>query len=119
LLPGCIERPDHCPGLRAELTNLSLMTAKSWEDIATQVAAAVEPAKPGEWIIGRGWHQEKWSSVPEPNVEGFPTHESLSRVSPGNPVVLTHASGHASFVNAKAMELSGITRDTANPPGGE
>jgi predicted amidohydrolase YtcJ len=40
-------------------------------------------------------------------------------VSPNNPVVLTHASGHASFVNAKAMELSGITRATTNPPGGE
>nr|MBA3949889.1 amidohydrolase [Acidobacteriota bacterium] len=64
-------------------------------------------------------HQEKWTSVPTPNVEGFPTHESLSRVSPNNPVVLTHASGHASFVNAKAMELSGITKDTANPAGGE
>jgi len=119
LIPGFIEGHGHFTGLGAGLMNLNLMTAKSWEDILTQVAAAVETAKPGEWIIGRGWHQEKWSSVPEPNVEGFPTHESLSRVSPGNPVVLTHASGHASFVNAKAMELSGITRDTANPPGGE
>jgi predicted amidohydrolase YtcJ len=40
-------------------------------------------------------------------------------VSPNNPVVLTHASGHASFANRKAMELSKLTRDTANPNGGE
>ena len=33
--------------------------------------------------------------------------------------MLTHASGHASFVNGKAMELSGITRATVNPAGGE
>jgi predicted amidohydrolase YtcJ len=76
-------------------------------------------ATPGEWIIGRGWHQEKWTSRPTPNVEGFPTHASLDAVSPNNPVVLTHASGHASFVNARAMELSDINRSTPNPPGGE
>ena len=40
-------------------------------------------------------------------------------MSPNNPVILTHASGHASFANAKAMELSGITRATPNPAGGE
>jgi predicted amidohydrolase YtcJ len=83
------------------------------------VEQAAKKAAPGEWILGRGWHQEKWTRTPEPNVEGFPTHASLSRVSPNNPVVLTHASGHASFVNAKAMEASGLTRDTPNPPGGD
>ena len=118
-IPGFIEGHGHFTGLGSGLMNLNLMTAKSWDEILTQVAAAAETAKPGQWIIGRGWHQEKWSSVPNPNVEGFPTHESLSRVSPNNPVVLTHASGHASFVNAKAMELSNITRGTADPAGGE
>ena len=78
-----------------------------------------EKAKPGAWIVGRGWHQDKWTSRPDPNVEGFPLHASLDKVSPNNPVVLTHASGHASFVNAKAMELSGITKSTPNPSGGE
>src|SRR6185436_10389181 len=61
----------------------------------------------------------KWDVKPSPEVEGFPTHESLSRVSPANPVLLTHASGHATFANAKAMEVSGVTRRTANPPGGD
>jgi predicted amidohydrolase YtcJ len=52
-------------------------------------------------------------------VEGFPLHASLDAVSPRNPVLLTHASGHATFVNARAMELAGITRSTPNPAGGE
>ena len=52
-------------------------------------------------------------------MEGFPTEASLSRVSPNNPVLLTHASGHASFANALAMKLSGVTRTTKNPEGGE
>jgi predicted amidohydrolase YtcJ len=52
-------------------------------------------------------------------VEGFPTHHALSNVSPNNPVLLTHASGHATFANAKAMELSGVTGQTQNPSGGD
>ena len=52
-------------------------------------------------------------------MEGFPTHASLSAASPNNPVVLGHASGHASFANAKAMELAGVTRDTKSPAGGD
>ena len=84
------------------------------------VAEAAKTAKPGEWIVGRGWHQEKWTSRPTPNVEGFPTHASLDAVSPNNPVLLTHASGHASFVNAQgdgALRASRARRRT--PPGGE
>jgi predicted amidohydrolase YtcJ len=52
-------------------------------------------------------------------VEGFPLEASLSRVSPRNPVLLTHASGHAAFANAMALKLGGITAKTANPAGGE
>jgi predicted amidohydrolase YtcJ len=118
-IPGFIEGHGHFTGLGEGLMNLNLMPMKSWQEIIDAVGKAAAAAKPGQWIVGRGWHQEKWTSTPVPNVEGFPTHESLSRVSPNNPVVLTHASGHASFVNAKAMELSNITRETPNPEGGE
>ena len=52
-------------------------------------------------------------------MEGFPLHGSLDKVSPNNPVLLTHASGHAAFVNARAMEAAGIARETPNPKGGE
>ena len=75
------------------------------------VAEAAKTARPGEWILGRGWHQEKWSEVPSPNVEGFPLHDALSRVSPNNPVWLTHASGHAGFANALAMKMAEVTKD--------
>ncbi len=81
---------------------------KTWDEIVAMVENAAKTAKPGQWIYGRGWHQEKWTAPPAPNVEGFPTEASLSKVSPNNPVLLTHASGHASFANALAMKLSGI-----------
>jgi len=82
------------------------------------VGEAAKAAAPGHWIRGRGWHQEKWDEVPTPNVEGVPLHHALSKVSPENPVSLTHASGHASIVNAQALELSGIGARTPDPPGG-
>ncbi len=118
-IPGFIESHGHFTGVGEMKEDLDLTTAKSWSDIVAMVAEAVKAAKPGAWIRGRGWHQEKWSAKPDPNVEGFPTHASLDRVSPDNPVVLTHASGHAAFVNGKALQASGIDRNTRNPEGGE
>ena len=119
VIPGFVEGHGHFTGVGAAQLNLNLMNARSWDEIVAMVAEAVKTARPGQWIRGRGWHQEKWTAPPSPNVEGFPTHASLDRVSPDNPVVLTHASGHASFANGKAMEVSGLTRKTPNPEGGE
>src|SRR5215471_4748473 len=118
-IPGFIESHGHFTGVGGAQLQLNLMNVDSWDKIVAMVAEAASHAKPGEWIYGRGWHQEKWTSKPDPNVEGFPTHASLDKVSPGNPVLLVHASGHAAFANAKAMELSGIKRSTESPSGGE
>ncbi len=118
-IPGFIESHGHFLGVGEMKMDLDLTRAKSWDEIVAMVGAAVSKAKPGEWIYGRGWHQEKWTARPEPNVEGFPTHASLDRVSPNNPVILTHASGHATFVNGQALHASEITRSTKNPAGGE
>jgi len=118
-IPGFIEGHGHFTSVGNARIVLNLTTVKSWDEIVAMVKEASSRTRPGEWIRGRGWHQEKWDKRPEPAVEGFPTHASLSAVSPNNPVVLEHASGHASFANAKAMELAGVTRSTKNPPGGE
>jgi predicted amidohydrolase YtcJ len=118
-MPGFIEGHGHFTGIGQAKLGLELMNTKSWQEIVGMVRDAAAKARPGQWIVGRGWHQEKWTSVPEPNVAGFPLHHDLSAAAPNNPVVLTHASGHASFVNAKAMELSNITRTSQAPRGGE
>lgn len=118
-MPGFIESHGHFNGIGQAKLGLELMNTKSWQEIVGMVRDAAAKARPGQWIVGRGWHQEKWTSVPEPNVAGFPLHHELSAAAPNNPVVLTHASGHASFVNAKAMELSNITRTSQAPRGGE
>jgi predicted amidohydrolase YtcJ len=118
-IPGFIESHGHFTGVGGAQLELNLMNVESWDKIVAMVAEAVSRAKPGQWIYGRGWHQEKWTNRPAPNVEGFPTHASLDKVSPNNPVLLVHASGHAAFANGKAMELSGIRRPTESPAGGE
>lgn len=118
-IPGFIEGHGHFTGVGESRIVLNLMGVKNWDEVVAMVKEAAAQAGPGVWIRGRGWHQDKWDRRPEPAVEGFPTHHSLSAASPNNPVVLGHASGHASFANAKAMELAGVTRDSRNPPGGE
>lgn len=119
VMPGFIEGHGHIHGLGSSLVNLNLMNVKNWDEIVAMVAGAVKNAKPGDWIIGRGWHQEKWVPAPANNFLGYPYHEELDKVSPDNPVMLSHASGHSSYVNAKAMELSGINSSTPDPSGGE
>ena len=118
-IPGFIEGHGHFMGVGQSRMVIDLMDVTSFDEIVAKVGEAAKTAKPGEWILGRGWHQEKWSTVPTPNVEGFPYHDALSKVSPDNPVMLEHASGHAAYANAKAMELSGVTARTPDPPGGE
>jgi predicted amidohydrolase YtcJ len=118
-IPGFIEGHGHFMALGASKMSLNLRDVKNWDQIVAMVAAAAREAKPGTWIIGHGWHQAKWDPPPSPSVQGFPLHDGLSKVSPNNPVWLTHASGHAGFANAEAMRIAGVDKNTPNPPGGE
>ncbi len=117
-VPGFIDSHAHFLGLGKAKMQLDLRDVRNWEEIISIVAEAAGKAQVGEWITGSGWHQEKWDTIPKPNVEGYPTHEALSRETPDNPVLLTHASGHMVFANAKAMELAGVDADTRSPSGG-
>jgi predicted amidohydrolase YtcJ len=117
-VPGLIDSHLHFMGVGETKMELDLTKANTWDDIVAMVAEAAKTTPPGQPIRGRGWHQEKWAKVPEPNVEGFPFNDVLSKVSPNNPVYLTHASGHATIANAKAMEIAGVTKKTADPEGG-
>ncbi len=117
--PGLIDSHLHFTGIGQAKLSLDLTKVRSWDEIVAMVGEAARKAKPGEPITGRGWHQEKWDRRPEPNVDGLPLHDALSKVSPDNPVVLTHASGHSCLANAKAMELGKVTSATPNPAGGQ
>ncbi len=117
--PGLIDSHLHLIGLGQSLQMLDLSQANSWEKIESLVVEASLRLPKGTWIEGRGWHQSKWTSPPKGNVDGYPQHSALSAAVPDHPVVLTHASGHASFANGAAMKLAGVDRNTPDPKGGQ
>jgi len=124
VIPGFIEGHGHYLSLGRARQILDLSTAKNWGDVVGQVAVAVDKAQPGEWIFGRGWHQDKWQSeeggIAESDevIDGVPANDSLNVVSRNNPVYLGHASGHAAYANDAALAAAGIDKDTPDPAGG-
>ena len=118
-VPGLIDSHAHFMGLGQSRMVLDLRDAPTWDEIVSMVREAAATAKPGEWIRGRGWHQEKWTSVPQPNVEGFPLHDTLSQVSPGQPRVPRARQRPRGLLQRQGARGRGITAATRNPPGGE
>jgi predicted amidohydrolase YtcJ/outer membrane protein assembly factor BamB/cytochrome c553 len=121
VVPGLIDSHAHFLETGEALGELDLSAEKApaWDDIVREVGEAARRARPGEWILGKGWHQERWTRAPRPSIEGLPAGHELDAVSPRNPVLLEHASGHAIFVNSVALKLAGIGPPTPDPPGGE
>jgi predicted amidohydrolase YtcJ len=112
IIPGMVDAHAHLLGLGQSLRNVRLAGAKTYEEVIARVVERARTARPGEWILGRGWDQNLW-----PGKE-FPSHEALSRAIPNNPVVLTRIDGHAILANAMAMRLARVTAATKDPEGG-
>ena len=119
VIPGFIEGHGHYTSFGGSLLILDFRYAKSFAEIVSMVAEAAAETPAGEWIVGRGWHQDKWEIRESQLVEGLPVHDSLSAATPDHPVMLIHTSGHAVFVNQYAMRLVEVDGDTQPPPGGE
>jgi predicted amidohydrolase YtcJ len=117
--PGFIESHGHLMGVGQAKMILDLVGTESYEDVVARVKSAVATAKPGAWIVGRGWHEGKWKPSKKAFVRGFPVHAALSAVSPRNPVFLERADGHAAMVNARTLALMNIDGRTKAPEGGE
>ena len=119
MIPGLIEGHGHIMGVGYNQLNLDLLNTNSFEEIIAIVKEKANTVPKGTWILGRGWHQDKWTSTPEKLIKGFPTHDKLSKAIPNHPVYLRHASGHASLANNKAMEMFKVDKNTKDPDGGE
>ncbi len=118
-IPGFIEGHGHYTSYGDSFYRLELRYDRSFANIVAKVARAAEGVEPGEWIVGRGWHQDKWETKEDILIDGIPVHDTLSAVSPNNPVMLIHTSGHGVFANQAAMDAAGMTNDTVPPDGGE
>ena len=112
VVPGLIDTHLHQILTALNAPAVQLLSARSIADVQKAIAARAAQTPPGQWVIASsGWHE----SILE---EGrMPTRQELDPVSPINPVFIPRG-GHVVTVNTKALELAGITKDTANPEGG-
>ena len=117
-MPGVIEGHGHFMGMGEAQRQLDLMGTDTWGQIVARVDSAAAATPDGQWVEGRGWHQEKWTSTPERMVRGFQTNARLNEVAPDTPVYLTHASGHAAIANDAALGAAGVGPETPDPQGG-
>lgn len=118
VIPGFIEGHGHLLSFGLQLSRVQLADAASYQEVIRRVREEAERIPKGEWIIGRGWHQDKWNDQFS-RVKGFPVHDPLSAAVPEHPVCLIHASGHAVLVNRMAMEIAEVKPGTPDPEGGE
>jgi len=113
VVPGLIDAHEHFPDIGKRVQQVFLDETKSAAEALEIVKRELEKIPPGEWLVGQGWHTVSW------NGNDYPGQEELSRISPDNPVYLVGMASHAAWVNAKALELAGIGKDTPDPPGGK
>ncbi len=97
VLPGLIDAHAHLVSLGNQLSQLYTSDCQTYEEVIERVKVAAAKAKPGEWIIGGRWDQNKWQPAE------FPLHDALSAVSPDNPVYLSRIDGNSALVNQKAF----------------
>ena len=112
VIPGLIEGHMHLPMLGENLLKIDAFW-KPKAEILAAVKNEAQNVQPGEWITGFGWNNTIWED------KTYPTKEELDAVAPNNPVVMERTDGHMIWVNSKALELAGITKDTKDPQGGE
>ncbi|MBM2841099.1 MAG: Amidohydrolase 3, partial [Bacteroidetes bacterium] len=110
--PGFVDAHAHLEGLGAFFTNVNLVGTQSVEEIQKLIAERRQSLKPGAWLRGRGWDQNKWMQ------KSFPTHQMIDAVVNDVPVILRRVDGHAVWVNAKVLELARIDKATPDPEGG-
>ena len=85
VMPGIIEGHGHFQALGRSLIEPNLILTTTYDEALGMIEKAREFTPKGQWISGRGWHQEKWKSLPEGAVDGYPTHQALSAITPEHP----------------------------------
>ncbi|MGI6225224.1 MAG: amidohydrolase [Peptococcales bacterium] len=118
MLPGFYDAHSHMAsaGLgylkKVQLQSPPVGTIKNFDELIAALADRAKETPAGEWIQGVGYDDYELEE------QRHPTCLDLDKASTDHPIIITHFSGHASIVNSKALELSGVTKDTQDPPGG-
>lgn len=111
VLPGLTESHLHFDNLGRNLLTEPLdVYWLQLDELTDRLSEAISKASPGDWIIARGYNEALWDEIPHRRI--------LDAFSPDNPVVLRRYCGHAHWVNSKALEAAGVTKDTPSPDAG-
>src|SRR6184192_4071184 len=113
VMPGFTDSHCHIFGIGEREMTLNLEGTNTREDFLAKVKERVAQTERDKWITGRGWIETFWKP-PQ-----FPTRADLDKIAPDNPVFLTRADGHAAVGNSAALKTAAVTRETANPFGGD
>ena len=113
VLPGLTDAHLHWEAQARSLSAVDVFEVPSKAIALERVKRRADASAAGEWITGHGWAQDLWED------RAFPTKNDLDEVAPDNPVILKAKSGHASWVNSRALQLAGITQSTSDPEGGQ
>lgn len=111
VVPGLADAHLHLLSFGRSLLTVDV-EAPTLAEALERVRSRAEGTPPGRWILGRGWNHNVWGG-------DFPTAADLDAVAPHHPVRLSTKSGHASWVNTRALEIAGITGSTPDPEGGK
>lgn len=118
LIPGFVDAHSHVGMVgqlalqQVDLNSPPIGSVERMDELVARLSARAATSAPDEWIVGRGYDDTLLA-------EGrHPTRHDLDRVSPARPVVVFHISGHFASGNSAALELAGLTRDSAAPVGG-
>ena len=112
VLPGLTDAHAHLYGLGLALDTVDLVGTGSVDEVMTRVRERAARARAGDWILGRGWDQNRWPG------KQFPTAAQIDAVVADHPVWLKRVDGHAGWANAAAMRAAGVTAATRDPEGG-
>jgi predicted amidohydrolase YtcJ len=108
--PGLTDAHIHLVAWARSRGRLELHDCASRAEVLARVEAYVAAHPDRPVIVGRGWDANRWSEAPE--------RAALDRVSSGRPVLLHSRDFHALWVNGVALARAGVSRATADPPGG-
>jgi len=112
LLPGFNDAHVHFMDGGAQLDNVDLKDADTQAEFARRIGERAK-AKPGEWVVGGDWDDQRWTPAQ------LPTRELIDDATNGTPVFVVRYDGHMALANSAALGRAGITRETPDPPGGE
>jgi predicted amidohydrolase YtcJ len=112
VLPGLIDSHVHGLALGKGLSEIDLRHVESIEQIQEKIRARAQKTAKGEWIVGRGWDQDKLSE------NRFPLRSDLDNATLDHPLIIWRVCGHLGVVNSQALRLARIDKNTRPPPGG-